>query len=242
MKTQKQAILKTLLISTTKVSYDHLRSVLSENEIERGWYKNRPGYNSIEQIKADVETGKLVKVEENSNTRPIMRLRNPDLADTFPPYLTQGAAKVLDEAGEEWRRAMDREGFDKTIRIAITSLIRTLEYQADLVKAGKLADPQSVHTRGGAFDLDASGYYLVDTPINPRSGLQSSFKKVFKEMGAALPAGRFGDERLYKPRVHELLKTVLETMKADGKLHFVHEFPGTGNDVFHVCHNPEYLT
>jgi hypothetical protein len=240
MKTQKQAIPKTLLLSTTNLTDSHLQAVLSENEIERSWYEDVPGYRTIDEIRADVETGKLVKVEPDNNIVPIMRLRNPELVDTYPPYLLKDAAVLLIEVGEAWRRAMDQAGLDKTIHIAVTSLIRTTDYQATLVKAGKLADPDSPHTRGAAFDLDASGYYLGETPVNPRNGLHPAFHQAFKELGAELPAPAFGDAKLYNPRVHELLKMALEAMQRAGKLHFVHEFPGTGNDVYHVCYNPEY--
>jgi hypothetical protein len=240
MKTQKQAIPKTLLLSTTKLTDDHLQAVLKENEIERSWYADVPGYDSIEAIKADVEVGNLVQVKGDANMRPIMRLRNPELAETYPPYLKTTAAALLAEIGDDWRREMEAEKLDQTITIAITSLVRTLEYQATLVEAGKLADPQSPHTRGVAFDLDASGYYLGDVPINPRSGMQADFDEAFGELGIDDRAVRFGDQRLYDPHVHRLLKQVLELSQADGKLHFVHEFPGTGNDVFHVCVNPGY--
>ena len=147
-------------------------------------------------------------------------------------------AAAHDDAGV---RAWPRHdvGHDR-IRIAITSLVRTVPYQNTIVKAGKLADPDSAHTRGEAFDIDASGYYIDETPINPRTSMQADFMSAFKEIGADVYDQSFGDFSLYQPRVHELLKDVLERMMAEGKLHFVPEFPGTSNACFHVCRNPEY--
>jgi hypothetical protein len=240
MKTQKQDIPKTLLISTAIVTEDHLSDVLDANQVERDWYMGIPGYDGIEQIKTDVAIGTLVQVYPDGNTVPIMRLRNPKLHDSYPPFLKQAAAKVLTEIGSAWRTAMNEASYDQTITIAITSMIRTMEYQATIVAAGKLADPNSVHTRGGAFDLDASGYYLDSLPINPRTGLQADFDMAFEELGINDDAPRFGDQALYQPKVHELLKAVLQKLQANGRIHFIHEFPGTGNDVFHVCYNPGY--
>ena len=231
---------KTLLISSIKLDEKHKREVLAENAIERTWYHKTPGFKSSDQILAAFATKRLAQIVENDDFLPIRRLRNPQLIDTYPSYITSSASNLLIEIGTEWRTSMREQGFDDRIRIAVTSLIRTNAYQNTLVKAGKLADPDSAHTRGEAFDLDASGYYIDETPINPRTAMQDDFKKAFKELGAEVFEQSFGDFSLYQPKVHEILKSVLIDMQAAGKLHFVHEFPGTGNDVYHICRNPEY--
>lgn len=231
---------RTLLISTIKLDQKHKREVLAENAIERSWYHKTPGFKSSEQILAAFGTKRLAQVVENDNFLPIRRLRNPQLVSTYPAYLTTDANTLLLEIGQAWRMQMKAEKLDPSIRLAITSLVRTVPYQNTLVKAGKLADPDSAHTRGEAFDLDASGYYIGDIPINPRTAMQADFKSAFKELGAEVYDQSFGDFALYQPHVHGILKEVLLSFQAAGKLHFVHEFPGTGNDVFHVCRNPEY--
>ena len=231
---------KTLLISSIRLDQKHKKEVLAENAIERTWHHKTPPFTSSDQILAAFATKRLAQVEPNGNLLPIRRLRNPQLIATYPSYLTVQAHELLIEVGTNWRKAVKAEGFDNRIRIAITSLIRTKPYQDTLVKAGKLADPDSAHTRGEAFDIDASGYYIDETPINPRTTMQSDFQDAFKELGADVFTDAFGDFSLYQPKVHEILKLVLMDMQKAGKLHFVHEFPGTGNDVFHVCRNPEY--
>ena len=231
---------RTLLITTIKLDEKHKKEVLAENAIERKWYHRTPSFDSADHILAAFATKRLAQVEPSENFLPIRRLRNPQLVATYPSYLTVDAHNLMLEIGVEWRKSMKAEGFDDNIRIAVTSLIRTIPYQNTLVKAGKLADPDSAHTRGEAFDIDASGYYIGEIPINPRTGMQESFKTAFKELGAEIFEGSFGDFSLYQPKVHELFKEILIRFQAEGKLHFVHEFPGTGNDVFHVCRNPAY--
>lgn len=231
---------ETLLISNIKLDQSHLNEVLAENAIERSWYRKTPGFMTSDAILAAFATKRLALVEADANLLPIRRLRNPQLIDMYPSYLSTEANKVLIEIGIKWREAMKLEGFDGRIRIAVTSLVRTVPYQNTIVKAGKLADPDSAHTRGEAFDIDASGYYIDETPINPRTAMQADFMTAFKDMGADVFNQSFGDFSLYQPRVHELLKTVLEEMMAEEKLHFVPEFPGTTNACYHICRNPEY--
>jgi hypothetical protein len=231
---------KTLLISSIRLDEKHKREVLAENAIERSWYHKTPQFKSAEQILAAYTTKRLAQVIPSTNFLPIMRLRNPQLVSTYPSYLTKDAYALLLKIGEQWRLKMVEEKLDNQIRIAVTSLIRTQTYQNTLVAAGKLADPDSAHTRGEAFDLDASGFYIGETPINPRTALQEDFRTAFRSLGAEVSDQVFGDFGLYNHRVHEILKNVLKDMMASGDLHFVHEFPDSGNDVFHVCRNPEF--
>lgn len=231
---------KTLLISSIRLDEKHKQEVLAENAIERAWYHKTPQFQSAEQILAAFTTKRLAQVVPTSNFLPIMRLRNPQLISTYPSYLTTDAHGLLLKIGENWRLKMVEEKLDGQIRFAVTSLVRTQAYQNTLVAAGKLADPNSAHTRGEAFDLDASGFYIGETPINPRTAMQEDFRNAFRALGAEVSDQAFGDFGLYNTRVHELLKEVLQTMMTDGALHFVHEFPGTGNDVLHVCRNPGF--
>lgn len=231
---------KPLLLNNVDLSQAHLKAVLKEVEVEQQWYKDVPPFQSLAQILSAYGTGRLVKVESNLDYQPIMRLRNPKLAESYPGYLTPEAKKLLNEIAHHWREQMEAAGLDKAIRLAITSLVRTTVYQRTIVKAGKLASPDSPHTRGVAFDIDASGYYIGETAVNARQGEQAKFHEAFKELGAELPQPTYADYDRYNPAVHELLKQVLITMTKDQKLHFVIEYPGTTNQVFHVCLNPSY--
>ena len=229
-----------LLMSNIKLDDEHKRAVLAENAIEREWYEGVEGFHDLEAILAAAREGLLVKVEPTVNYLPIMRLRNPKLIATYPPFLTPQAKALVDEIGRRWRQEMNKARLDKEIRFALTSLIRTKPYQATIVKAGKLADPDSVHTRGEAFDIDASGYYLGEVPVNARTGLQKQFRQAFKDMEAELKAPEFAEYSEFRPQAMKLLKQVMEQMQSEQKLHFVHEFPDSTNDVFHACRHPEY--
>jgi hypothetical protein len=228
-----------LLKSNVSIDSEYKEAVLKEIDIERQWYKNIPSFTTIAAMKKAEMEGTLSKVVGNSNYLPILRLRNPELHEKFPPFVLTEAKELLDEIGEKWRTEVKKAGFSDKIQLAVSSLSRTVSYQKALVKAGKLADPESVHTKGAAFDIDASGYYLDGTPINARNTEQEGYDKAFKDLGASDGSPRFGDYALYEPKVHEILKDILNEMMTEEKLHFVHEFPGTKNDVFHVCLNPK---
>lgn len=230
-----------LLKSNLQVGEREKSRVLKEIDVERQWWIDVTGFKTYNEMVSLNGTGKLVKITGNDNYLPILRFRNPELHADYPPYLTVESKKLLDEIGTKWRNEMVRQGFDPKIRLAITSLSRTLSYQKKLVKAGKLADPESVHTKGVAFDIDAGGYYLGEVPINARAEAQNEFKTNFQKISAPIENHPFGDYALYDPKVHQILHKVLENMAKEGKLHFVYEFPNTTNDVFHVCLNPNYL-
>ena len=231
---------KTLLLNNVSLKASELRKVLRENAIERGWYKGIQPYRSLADIILAVETGKLVRVVPTDNYQPIMRLSNPMVAEMYPGYLTSEAKQLLDEVGTAWRQAMGQAGLDSKIKLAVTSLVRTVSYQQAIVRAGKLADPDSVHTRGEAFDIDGSGYYIGSIPINARKDRQDDFKNAFRELGAAEDAPEFGDYKLYQPEVHQMLGRVLDHMQSQEKLHFVVEYADTTNQTFHICRHPSY--
>lgn len=239
-KTLKHVIPKELLQSNIRVDKKEKKEVLKKIAIERKWHEKTPALKSHKEVIEKHRSGQLKKVAGNDNFLPILRLRNPELIKEYPPFLTEAAAQLLEEICTRWRQEMNKTGADPDIRVAITSMVRTKKYQKKLVRAGKLADPKSVHTKGEAFDIDASGYYLGETPINARKNIQGSYAAAFKKMSAEIKAPAFGDYSKYNPKVHKLLKKVLTEMQKEEKLHFIHEFPNTKNDVFHVCRNPEY--
>lgn len=231
---------KPLLMNNVNLDPEHKRQVLAEVAIERDWFKKVEPFQNLAQILSAYGSGRLAKVEITANYSPILRLRNPKLAESYPGYLTKAAKILLDEVGQRWREQAEASDIDRGIHLAVTSLVRTQPYQNTIVKAGKLADPNSVHTRGEAFDIDASGYYAGDVAINARSAVHNDFQQAFKELDAELPTPQWGDYSRYNPKVHDILRRVLDEMSREGKLHFVVEYPGTTNRVFHVCRNPNY--
>lgn len=228
-----------LLQSNVEVDKQELERISREHKIERDWYSDIPSFANNAAIAATAKKGVLVKITETSDYLPIMRLRNPKLHDEYPPYLTKASAGLLGQITTEWRKRMLAEGFDQNVRLAITSLTRSQEYQNKIVAAGKMALSDGPHLRGEAFDIDGCGYYVGDKPVNPRQKkVGGEFHKAFEQMDAGLPEPELIDYNEYQPRIHEILHEVLKDLMAQDKLHYLHEFPNTNNTVFHVARNP----
>lgn len=236
----KLRIPKLLLLNNVGVTATEKKVTYEATKIEREWYKNVAPYEDNEQIIKDVGAGKLIKVEGGDNFLPILRYRNQGLHTLYPPYLTPATESLLQDIATKWRRECEKAGVSKAVRLSLTSMLRTRSYQETIIKAGKLAMPSSPHTRGEAFDIDGCAYYDGDVPINPREGKQKIWQMAFRKLHAALPAPKFGDYDSYDPRVHQILKGILEDMQSIGRLNFVHEHQGTTNACFHICRNPLY--
>lgn len=232
---------KQLLLPNVQPSQEEIQKTLKENSIEREWYKHIKSYESVEDILADFKSKKLARVQSSANYLTILRLRNPKLETTYPPFLTQPTKDLLDEVMLSWRKEATKQGYSASIKIAVTSLIRSKAYQDEIVAAGKLADPDSVHTKGEAFDIDAAGYYLDGVPVNARKNKHTDFHRAFKSLHADVENPEYGDYSLYQPEIHEILHTVLKAKYRENKLHFIHEHAGTTNAVFHICRNPSYI-
>ncbi|TAK89499.1 hypothetical protein EPO04_00055 [Patescibacteria group bacterium] len=228
-----------LLQSNIAVDKKYLERISREHKIERDWYEKVPSFPTNSDIIDAANKGVLVKVVETPDYLPIMRLRNPKLHDEYPPYLTKASAALLGQITAEWRKRMLAEGFDKNVRLAVTSLTRSQEYQDQIVASGKMALSDGPHLRGEAFDIDGCGYYVGDKPVNPRQKkVGGEFHKAFEQMDAGLPEPELIDYSEYQPRIHEILHEVLNDLMAKNKLHYLHEFPNTNNTVFHVARNP----
>ena len=137
---------KVLLKSRIAVSKAMIDDMKDETKIERDWYTAAPRFYKDEDIIKALNSGELVKIEPNSNILPTMRYRNAELHTVYPPYLTPESAELLWDIGNMWRARCDELGIDKNIRLALTSMSRTVEYQEKIIASGKLAQPDSPHT------------------------------------------------------------------------------------------------
>ncbi|MEX2411122.1 MAG: DUF5715 family protein [Candidatus Paceibacterota bacterium] len=200
-----------------KVSEDELKKVKKLYEIEHKWWGKTKPFKINNDIEQAFQNGELVKIIEDKNFRPIMRLLNPDL-DKWLPYLPHQTADLLKKIGNEWRKRVDEENISRNIKLSLTSLTRSVEYQKKIVEMGKLAVENSSHTKGKSFDIDGCGYYEGDKAINPR------FTENYKEA--------------YNSRVHQILEEILEEMKNEGIINFIPEYYGTTNQCFHVTIAP----
>lgn len=229
------------LVSPYKVDQGEYERAMEITKVERDWYAGKTPYQDDEAVEEGIANGALVKVAGSPNYLPIMRFRNPDLHQKYPPYLSKNAKALLDEVGSAWREKMDARGKPKEIRLALTSMVRNFEYQEELLKAGRFAQENSPHTFGEAFDLDSAGYYVGENPMNPRLAVKEQFEQGFQELSKRLKPKELADLKQYDPEITLLLLEVLTQKGYEGKLHYIVEFAGTENEIYHVCRNPAYV-
>lgn len=121
------------LESQVKASAEEKERVKNLSEIERKWWKNYSAYETADDILKDVEKGVLAKIESDKNFKLIMRFGNSELKD-WRPYLHKDTAYLLKKIGEKWRGKIKQANLSDEILLAVTSLIRTVEYQEKLIK------------------------------------------------------------------------------------------------------------
>lgn len=203
-----------------KVNEKELEKAKKLYEIEYEWWGDVNPFKTNDDIKKAFINGDLTEVRGDENIKPIMRLLNPDLKKWLP-YLSKDAHNLLIDLGKSWREKMNKENLSKDIKLSITSLTRSSEYQKEIISSGKLAVEGSSHTKGKSFDIDGCGYYEGEEAINPR----------------------FTDnyEDVYNSRVHTILRESLKDFKEKGLLNFIPEYEGTTNQCFHVTVAPEYI-
>jgi hypothetical protein len=135
------------LPSIAVASPDEKMALAENTRREREWYSQHKRYETNEDILRAEKLGEVVLVHEDVNIMPIARLRNKELNESFPPYLLPYSRHVLNVIGRLWRTELNElPGRNDNSRLAVTSLARSLEMQAQLVgRADKLASPDSTH-------------------------------------------------------------------------------------------------
>lgn len=203
--------------SSRKAAPEELKEVERLLAREREWLKDEPTFKNNMEVAQAIAEGSLHRLESDNNIRLIMRLESPEFTDWIP-YLLDPAADLFHEIGARWREKMVKYGLPDDIRLAATGMLRTTEYQKELVAKGDLAVQGGPHAKGYSFDIDGCGYYDKDGSINPRQ------------------SDRYKEK--YIPKVHELLKETLDELKKEDRLSYILEFPGTSSQGFHITKNP----
>ncbi|MCC7543504.1 hypothetical protein IT415_02235 [bacterium] len=224
-----------------KADVDYLAIIKNQTAIERDWWQHVEPFNDADAVDDAVVKGKLLYVGPHEAYLPILRFRNPTLRHSYPPFLETHTLNLLNEIANSWRRQSFDAGVNSDSRLAVTNLVTTVAYQKTLVQTGKLAIMGNPHSRGVAFDIDATGYYLGETPVNHRPADKDKYEKAFANTGHILHAPEFlSDDKYFNPLVHEILQSTLDRFQEQGKLHYIHEYPGTNYSAFHICRNPNY--
>ena len=81
----------------TKTDPKELEQAKELQKVEVLWHENSHRFKTDKEIIEAAEHGKLKKVIPTKNYRPIYRLINPELHETYPPYLQKKALKQLNK-------------------------------------------------------------------------------------------------------------------------------------------------
>ena len=224
------------------------RELASHTQLEEEWYQSYKRYETNEDILSAARIGELVIVSPDKNIQPIARLRNPELRDSFPPYILPHSRKFLRYLGREWKKEVKESSIANAeiYRLSLTSLARSEEMQAAIVaQEEKLANPRSTHCVGAAFDIDASGYYVIDR----EKGLMAAAhpgrnKKTVKKISQLLKGRVSPTERQPLPRAeyqYEITEALVKTARRlhdMGLVNAIVEYEGTANQCVHMAPNP----
>ncbi len=218
-------------------------------DMERAWYADTPRYPDNDAILNAAAAGELVFIGTDENVRPVKRFRNPDLHYTYPPYLAPHAAATLGALGMLWRIEATKLGIHPDVRLAVTSLTRSREYQKVIVTAGKLGVLDSTHQTGGTFDFDLQGYSVINFS-GTRDAVVSTRKPAKQEtIAEAFETDyrirrddpiRLGPE-WFMPEVPRALLTAAQIMFDHGCISMVPEMVGTKNSALHVAAIPPHV-
>lgn len=233
-------------VATEMGSVDLDRELLRE----RLWYADNERFADSKGVSNAVKAGRLVRVDPDENIQLIRRFRNPDLHETYPPYLTPNALGAFYSTGRIWRIGANVLGIDPRIRLSATSFVRSQQYQDRLVLAGKFAVKDSTHVSGNAFDIDLGGYSYHDPDLEREivvslrePAAQQTIASAFEHDLGVKPSDeplRLGPEH-FDARVPEALVYVLERIYETGRLNFLIEMAGTPNCVVHIAPSPKFM-
>jgi hypothetical protein len=230
-----------VLLGYTQASEVDLSKVHADTRRELAWHNHTLRYASSRAIASAFGSGKLEQVMADENFSPIARYLNPDLRHIYPPYLRPYAHTALKKLTTAWRSEATQLGVDARVKLAVTSMVRSLAYQDRLIEAGKLAISDSVHTAGAAFDIDCSGYYVVEdeqvvrVSERPASYIRAIGKQLARQGTRFVPPAVSED---FDGRVSLALERAATDLHDAGIINAVREFSGTPNACLHVAVNP----
>lgn len=243
--------------SLAVASEEELSRVDAETAREKEWYKDHERFSTSEDIFKAVYDGRLRFVHPDKNIELIGRMRNPALYDQFSPYLLPNALHAQKLIGQLWRKDLEKKGLYlpgapiKDTRLAATSYTRSELKQGDILgDPTKLASKDSTHTAGGAFDIDASAYYVftkdglisVCHPKRPKAKIQ--------EIGQFIMDNVDEGERYVSPKsntpyntvIVETLLGVAERLHKLGLINLFLEYKEPNNEYnrcAHIAVNPD---
>ncbi|MBM3309538.1 MAG: hypothetical protein FJY77_04720 [Candidatus Altiarchaeales archaeon] len=146
------------------VPEEELKHIMSATEVERQWHEaaGSVDFKAREDIDAAEREGRVVRfppkdetrIVENPKTKAIVR-QAEYYEVTAPECRGSRELKLLwDGILDGYLKLCGERGLDpKGVRLRITSLARTTEYQQKLIREGYPAAEKSSHTKGEALDI-----------------------------------------------------------------------------------------
>lgn len=238
------------LVETDPKEFQEAQKILQR---ELDWHQSSARFQTNDDVSEAFMEGRLIRVTPTDHFRPIARLLNPDLQETYPPFLTKKALKELKKVTKSWHKLVNKlDKQYKDLRVPVTSLTRSQKYQNGLVKLGKFATPHSTHCTGYTFDLDASSYYLKQedgtfkSVPDPRrntgqtkkiiGNISKNIREIAKDNQAKFHTTQSSAN--YNQEITDLLIEAVKKRAKRGQINYVIEFKGTPNRVVHVCVKP----
>ncbi len=213
---------------------------------EREWYGAASRLHDTSDLDEAIANGGLVEIDHGDDYRLIARFESG--IEGFWRFATPKAVRMANEFMSRWRVVLREDFRVQTTEevLALTSAVRTQQYQDRIVDAGRLASPDSTHCTGNALDFDASGYYRIDergnvvshTHPDRRKGQIAIAQELAKRHGGPTEP-TFIDDR-YDPRFTDAAILAAESMHRDEIINLVPENMGTANACLHMAVNPDY--
>lgn len=213
---------------------------------ERQWYEDTPRFLTNKNIQSAIKKRELRLIDETKDLRPIARFNAS--VEGFTPYLTSNAKRASKAFGSLWRVMLEKEYgiVNPSLRLAVTSMVRTQKYQDTLVKNGRFASPDSTHCTGNAFDIDLSGYYVHESDVQVVSHVDPRRRKASQKIGTLI-ARQLGETYNsksitdhYDERITHAALLAAEVMYEEKSINMIHEFKDTPHACLHVAVNPNY--
>ncbi len=131
-------------ISTTPP--EEMETIIKTQQREADWYQTYPAMELLADIQQAQETGQALAVPETGEGYKLATTVKTEFK-----FLSPQALAKLQEISSKWHAGLPAD--QKDLFLVITSLARTTQYQAELIRQGYPAVKNSTHTKLGAFDI-----------------------------------------------------------------------------------------
>ncbi len=198
----------------------------NETAIEFDWWQDKV----IDSEKEGLDQGKLTQLPSTGETfRLIGKLRY----QKEPKSARPGVEQMIDQIGADWRQAIEEQGIVDDPHnwfISITSLYRDRELENKFEELPN-SNSRSSHETGAAFDIDARGFYYLNSETDEYVGVNVNNE---------------GSEEL-RQQLSLVLYEILQKKDEQKKINFFPEYNPRSQEkakstlgCYHCCLSPDY--